>query len=313
MNIGITGANGFIGKMLVEKHLEIGNKVHILSRKETFSDDRVIVHVGDLLDQESLHAFVNNIDILYHCAAEIKNEALMQQVNVEGTRNLVQAASGKIKHWIQLSSVGIYGPIFNSIVSENQECHPNNEYEITKYAGDQIVLEAAKTKMFSYTIIRPSIVFGVDMVNKSLFDLIRTIDNGYYFFIGNKGASANYVTVEDVVEALLLAAENSQAVNKIFIVSNWCTIEEFVAIICNNLKKPFPKLRIPKSPMLLLAKFTSFVPNNPLTVSRIEAMSSTSVYSTKKIEDELQFKSILSIEKGLSMLVQKYLNSYRKK
>jgi nucleoside-diphosphate-sugar epimerase len=306
MNIGITGATGFIGELLVQKNIEMGNIVHILSRKNTFSNDKVIMHQGDLNNVESLVPFLQSLDILYHCAAEISDESMMKQTNVNGTLNLIEALKGKNLHWVQLSSVGIYGPISEGIVNENQSANPANEYEITKYASDQAVIAAANKGVFTYTIIRPSNVFGVSMRNKSIFDLVKAIDKGYYFFIGKRGASANYVTVEDVVESLILAAHNNAARNKTYIISNWCTIEEFVGVISSKLSKSIPWFRMPKSLLLVLAQLTAFMPRNPLTAGRVHALTNKTIYSTSKIERELGFKSVMSIQDGLAQLVSKY-------
>ncbi|MCR9183344.1 MAG: NAD-dependent epimerase/dehydratase family protein [Flavobacteriaceae bacterium] len=306
MEIGITGASGFIGNLLVKKHLKLGDKVHVLSRKNESNIKGVRFHSGNLLDIKSLDSFVENIDVLYHCAAEIKDESKMQSVNVEGTKNLISKSSGKIRHWVQLSSVGVYGPIYSGVVTEDYPYNPMNEYERTKLESDLLVLEASKNNIFTTSIIRPSNVFGSDMRNTSLFELIKSIDKGYYFFIGNKGASANYVTVDNVVEALYLAAINPNAINQIYNISSWCTIEDYIGIIAEQLKKPAPKLRIPIKPITFIAKITSIIPKNPLTLSRLNALTNRSVYSIKKIENELNYIPVKTIEQGIADIIKQY-------
>lgn len=306
IKIGITGANGFIGTLLANKHIALGDKVKILSRKDTTKLKDVQLCRGDLSNINSLHAFVNDIDILYHCAAEIIDESKMEVTNIFGTENLIKAASGKIKHWVQLSSVGVYGPIGKGLIRENQPYNPINAYEKSKLKSDLLVLEASKKQIFTTTIIRPSNVFGASMRNNSLFALIKTIDKGLYFFIGQKGASANYVTAENVIEALYLAATNSNAVNKIYNISDWSSIEDFIGIISKYLKKPVPKYRIPLKPIVLLAKVTSFIPKNPLTVSRLLALCNRSKYVVTKIEKELNYLQKNSCDDGLRALVQEY-------
>lgn len=306
MDIGITGANGFIGSLLVQKHLEFGDRVHVLSRNREAADDRVYNHFGDLLDLDSLNSFVSNIEVLYHCAAEINDESKMKAINIEGTRNLIKAASGKIRHWVQLSSVGVYGPVYHGIITEEQAYNPINEYEKTKLKSDLLILEATKNKVFTSTIVRPSIVFGDKMRNRSLYDLIATVDKGCYFFIGKKGASANYVPVENVIEVLYLSGTNPNAVNEIYNISEWCTMEYFIGIISEKLMKPIPKVRFPLKLLLFLAQITSFVPRNPLSISRVKALSNRSIYSTMKIEKGLGFKPKQTIEQGVENLIKRY-------
>ena len=97
------------------------------------------------------------------------------------------------------------------------------------------------------------------MRNESLFQLIRTIGNGLYFFVGSKGASANYVPVENVVEAIYLAGTNPNAKNKIYNISSWTTIENFIGNIAKELGKAEPKIRVSIIPIKLIAKINTFL------------------------------------------------------
>jgi nucleoside-diphosphate-sugar epimerase len=313
MKVAITGASGFIGKLLVDRHIQLGDEVNALSRNEIkhrLFNDKVKFFKGDLLDKESLSKFVENVDILYHCAAEIKDESRMSLSNVEGTKNLIQVASNKIKHWVQLSSTGVYGTIHSGIVNENQIYNPNNEYEKTKLESDFLVLGAAKNNTFTCTLIRPSNVFGQQMSNTSLFQLIKAIDKGIYIFIGPKGASANYVPVENVVEALYLAATNPKAQNQTYIISSWCTIEYFIGSIAQKLDKAPPRFRLSIAFIKFIAKLTSLVPRNPLTLSRVDALSNRSIFEIGKIESELGYKSLVSMEEAIEKLVLFYKKNY---
>ncbi|WP_310559550.1 NAD-dependent epimerase/dehydratase family protein [Flavobacterium sp.] len=312
MKIAITGATGFIGKLLIEKHIDLGDEVHVLTRKKLNHDNvkGLHFHIGDLSDAKSLILLLKNADVLYHCAAEIKDESIMNLVNVEGTKNLIKAATGQVKHWVQLSSTGVYGPLYSGIISENQAYNPINEYEKTKLESDFLVLEATNNSVFTSTIVRPSNVFGFQMTNQSIFQLVKSIDKGFYFFVGfEKGASANYVPVENVIEALYLAATNPKAKNGIYIISSWCTIEEFIGNISKSLDKPFPKFRIPLGFAKCLARATFFIPKNPLTVSRINALSNRVIYETNKIETELDYKPVVSTAETIKDLVEFYKKS----
>ena len=306
MIVGITGGSGFIGKMLVSRHLEVGDEVHVLSRKSNVSENNVIYHQGDLSDLESLEFFLKGIDVLYHCAAEISDDTRMVITNVEGTKNLLSVAAGEIKHWVQLSSVGVYGPIYSGVITELQDYNPVNLYEKTKLESDLLILEATNNNVFTSTIIRPSNVFGATMRNQSIFHLVKSIDLGLYFFIGKVGASANYVTAEDVVEALFLAGTNANAKNQIFNVSNYRKLEDFIGLIAEELGRSNPKFRVSKKLMVFFAKITSFIPRNPITASRINALTNRSIYSTDKIKSRLNFSSVYSVESGLKELIKEY-------
>lgn len=111
MVVGITGASGFVGSALLRRHVDAGDVVRCLSRRpKAVSHSGVQVFEGNLeRPDDALARFSDGLDVLYHCAAEVRDVRRMQAVNVEGVRALLRAAAGRIGRWVQLSSVGVYG------------------------------------------------------------------------------------------------------------------------------------------------------------------------------------------------------------
>ncbi|WP_034257960.1 NAD-dependent epimerase/dehydratase family protein [Altibacter lentus] len=309
MKIAVTGATGFVGRMLVKKHLQEGNHVHILSRKDLSQDNdfkKTTIHNGGLSDVTILKGFLKNTDVLYHCAAELLDTSKMVATNIDGTNNLIEAAKGNVKHWIQLSSVGVYGPVYYGTVTENQPCHPISLYEKTKLQADLNVIRDLNLINISFTIIRPSNIIGRSMTNQSVYKLIEMVDRKMFFYIGKKGAIVNYVPVDNVVQALFLAAINDNAKDQIFNVSSWDYIENFIGFVALELKKPIPKYRIPKKLAQVISLLLSIRNNNPLTESRINALTTKVIYSSNKIETFLNFSPVKSIESAISEMVEVY-------
>jgi nucleoside-diphosphate-sugar epimerase len=306
MIVAITGGTGFIGRGLVSRHLARGDKVRLLSRhpyNESGFSSSVEWHRGDLVDSANLQPFVDGADILYHCAGEIRNENRMEAVHVEGTDKLIKAAAGRISRWVQLSSVGAYGKHREGIISEEATLNPSGMYERTKVLSDELVEAAASGNAFQHVILRPSNVYGAEMRNRSLFSFISMIQKGWFFFIGKPGSSANYIHVDNVVEALALCGSLPQAAGRVYNLSDYCTMEKFVAAIANALCEPVPRMRVPEAPIYLLAKLLGNLPGVPLTESRVEALTSRAAYPINKIERELGYRHIVSMEKGLAELV----------
>ncbi|MDP1635431.1 MAG: NAD-dependent epimerase/dehydratase family protein, partial [Gallionellaceae bacterium] len=301
MNIEIASGTAFIGW-----HVPLGDRVRYLTRKEpAVTIPGAEVCIGDLSEPETLHGFVQGADVLYHCAAELRDAAAMEKTNVTGTANLLRAATGEIGRWVQLSSTGVYGAVRHGVVREDADIRPGNAYERSKAAADALVLAAADTQNLSCVLLRPSNVYGADMPNQSLFQLIRMIAKGLFFYIGPRGAMANYVHVENVVDALLACASATLPANgRAYIVSDHCPLEAFAGIIAAHLGKPAPRLRLPEMPVRALAVACGWLPGIPLKTSRIDALTNRTVYCTDRIEAELGFSNLLSMEAGLAELVR---------
>lgn len=307
MIIAITGGTGFIGRHLVRRHLALGDEVRYLTRQEPRPELKGAVPFAGHLNSSmaNLRSFLSGADVLYHCAAELREEDRMHSTNVEGTANLLDAARGEVKRWVQLSSTGVYGNPRHMEVSEDSAINPINAYEKSKAAADEMVsAEAAKLKM-EFAILRPSNVYGVDMPNQSLFQLIRMIEKGVFFYIGKTGAVANYIHVENVVDALLLCAKAALPANgRVYIVSEHCRLEEFVEIVAAALHRPSPRMRLPEALIRGLAAIGSRLGRLPLTQSRIDALTNTTVYRSDRIRLELGYHPRITMQEGIAELAR---------
>lgn len=303
--VAITGGRGFIGRRLALAHLAQGDTVRILSRQNPEParlSDAVEWHHGDLTRLAELQTFADGADILYHCAGEIRDESRMKAVHVDGTGLLIHAARGRIARWVQLSSVGAYGTQRDGVITEQAALKPAGVYEVTKAESDALVEAAITDGAFEGVILRPSNVYGADMPNQSLFGLIAMIRRGWFFYIGPSGASANYIHVENVVEALMRCGCAPHVSGRVFNLSDHRTIEQFVAIMAVALGCPTPNVRLPESPVRLTARLLGRFRGFPLTEARVDALTGRAVYSNDKIERELGYRHVVSMEEGLKEL-----------
>lgn len=310
MIVAITGATGFIGKKLVARHLALGDEVRVLSRRQAseseFSESARWFR-GDLCDSSDIMEFVDGADVLYHCAAELRDASRMEAVTVGGTAKLIAAASGKVGRWVQLSSVGAYGPVRTGIVTEDSPEHPRGPYERTKTQADELVREAGAAGAFAYAMLRPSTVFGNDMPNQSLVQWVGAIQRGLFFYIGKRGAMVNYVHVDSVLDALLLCATSEGARNRLYIVSEEMEIERFVGLICQTLGRPAPGFRMPEGVARVASAVGGLLGGRfPLTQSRIDALTGRAVYSSSKLATELGYVPSVPLEAGLRSFVENW-------
>lgn len=317
--VAVTGATGFIGSKLVDLLLETGDQVRILTRRDPSKipfAKSVQIFSGDISSRETnLRAFADGVDALYHCAGEVNDPARMVAVNVDGTRRLLEAASGRVGRWIQLSSVGAYGPRSDGMVTEETPEAPQGIYETTKTESDRLVREAERTGQIQAVVLRPSNVYGPKMTNPYLHQLIWAIRNRLFFFIGQPGASANYIHVQNVAEALISCGRLPQAKGHLYNLSDYRTLEQFVEIVLEASSRKPPRMRVPELPIRFLVSTIGFLPGFPLTRSRLDVLVNRCIYNNDKIQRELGYAHKVSMEDGLRemILLKKYTSQREKK
>ena len=293
MLVAITGGSGFIGRALVQKHIDKGDQVRVLTRNPRKLPNRVEGVVGDLSDPHSdLEKFVEGVDLIYHCAGELTDETQMLKLHIGGTRRLVDAARDQVKRWVQLSSVGAYGVCRNGTVTEASSENPSGIYEQTKAAADTIVRESS----IPFAILRPSNVFGSTMPNQSLFQLIEMVRKGMFFNIGRPGAIANYVHVDDVVEALTQLGSNDRAAGNVYIISQNIETDAMIQAFADGLGVERHLYRVPEWPLRLAVSVFGGLLRFPLTHSRMDALTCRCLYDSTKLQRELVFEFAAPLE-----------------
>lgn len=308
----VTGGNGFIGRRVVDLCLDAGWAVRILTRKEpsVYSSNKTNVSFfqGDLSNPENdFTDFLSNVDFVFHCAAELENESVMESIHCAGTARLLAAVPSDLVRWIQLSSVGVFGPKRAGIINEQTEYSPIGVYEKTKLLADELVEKSAAEKGIQFSLIMPSIVFGNDMPNQSIKSLAQVIERKLFFYIGDNQAVVNYVSADDVARALIMAAVSEKAINKKYILSQHVPLTDMVAALARGVKVEPPRFRIPENVVRLFLRL-SRGGIGPLTDTRVDALTSHAVYSSDRINIELGFSYSQSLLSGF----QEYASSIRR-
>ena len=318
MQACITGANGFIGQSIVTALYRQGFSIRVLTRRPDCSfPDGIQVVRGDLSTPDCpVEKFLMGCEIVFHCAGEIHDISSMQSLHVDGTQYLLQAVlkesakNQKKIHWVQLSSVGVYGrpeggTYRDRIVTENTYPCPIGEYETTKAMADDLVIQASNAGLMTYSILRPSNVFGEMMPNQSLRGLVSMVKRGLFFYIGEPGAIATYIHVDDVTTAMMECALNPKARGRIYNLSNDCLLEDLIKHIASILGVRSPWMRVPETLARNAVGIFEGRMNIPLTQSRIDALINNTRYPADKIISELGFRFTKPMPTSVEELIKK--------
>ena len=224
----VTGATGLVGSNLCRYLISKGENVYALHRKTSRFDLLTDVYKdinwieGDLQDPLLLSEVCELVDVVYHAAAKVsyqkKEIDLMYACNVEGTRNLVDAALyGEVKKLLYVSSIAALGKLSKPKTIINEQNEPeswNSKYGHSKYLGELEVWRA-QAEGLSTVIINPSVIIGGGYWHTNSGKLFRQIKNGFpYYSNGGTG----FVDVRDVVKIMHQLMHSTIAENR-FVVS----------------------------------------------------------------------------------------------
>jgi dihydroflavonol-4-reductase len=262
MKCFVTGASGFIGANLVHELNVRGHRVKALLRES--SDRRGLkgadyeTVAGDLSDKARLTAAMDGCDWCFHVAASyhlwLPNYAPMYAANVEGTRNMIEAAAeAGCSRIVYTSTVGCIGlpEKVNGKVEPTDETTPvsgaqmSNHYKKSKWQAEVVARELAE-KGLPVVIVNPSAPIGPRDVKptptgKVIVDFLNRKMPAYL------DTGLNWAHVRDVAVGHILAAEKG-GIGERYILGNAegnLTMKEAFAILQEITGVPAPKMRIP--------------------------------------------------------------------
>lgn len=254
----VTGATGFIGAHVVRKLAERGEPVRVLLRKNSNQRNlqglKLELAYGDLTDAESVRRAMAGCRYVYHAAADYRlwapDPAVLYQVNVRGTRNVLEAARATgVERVIYTSSVGVLGIPRNG-ASGTEETpvelkHMIGHYKRSKFLAETEVMAAAKAGL-PVVVVNPSTPVGsMDLkptpTGQVIVDFLNNRMPAYI------DTGLNLVDVEDVAAGHLLAMEKGRIGERYILGHRNVTLKEMLEILAKISGKPAPKFRLPRA------------------------------------------------------------------
>jgi nucleoside-diphosphate-sugar epimerase len=227
----VTGATGFIGGHLAQRLHAQGQQLRLLARDPSRLAPELVRHceivIGDLRQPQTLPAAVEQVELIFHCAANVRTWDRRTEYfasNVAGLEHLLRAieASGhRPRRFVHLSSVDVYGFPKLPASEESPMRSRGYGYGDSKIAAENVLVQQVRRMGLDTVILRPCNVMGpgspfISRIGAELASgLMLKIDGGHY--------DCGYTPIDTLIDVLLWAADAANASGRIF---NVCGMEK---------------------------------------------------------------------------------------
>lgn len=319
----VTGGTGFLGSTLIKK-LTDDNQSVVATKRTTSTIPFSLREIStvkwidvDIVDYYSLVDHFKGIREVYHCAAMIsyqgRDAKQMNEVNIEGTKNIITLCIEQQARLIHVSSIAALG--FNKHgkpITEQDKWEydkQDSNYSLSKYKAELEVWRGI-IEGLDAVIVNPSLIMGASAGKNGSGAIFNLVNKGLPIYtLGSIGI----VDVEDVAEAMIILMKRTDIQSERFILnSENISNKELLDKIATLLNKKAPTIKA-KKPLLGLAwriaKVLAFFKGGQpfLTKETAQAASSKLEYSNEKILKtiDLTFKPI---DLTLLEIAQTYTN-----
>jgi UDP-glucose 4-epimerase len=277
MKVLVTGASGFVGSALVEflsKISDISVVAMVRSSLDVTLNTNVEYRVAEICAAGEISIFLEDIDVVVHLAGRvhIMNDKSsdpykeFRRVNTKGTISLAQlSAKSGVKRFIFLSTIKVNGDSneLTSAFSVHSSPKPSDPYSASKYEAELGLQKIASNSTLSYTIIRPTIVYGPG-VKGNLSTLIKLLK--LRLPIPLKGLNKNrrsMVGIDNLVSLISVCIKHPNALNQLFLVSDNDDISTayLIKLLGKSIDRPPIMFSFPVKILALLADILGFKEN----------------------------------------------------
>ncbi len=312
----ITGGAGFLGINLARYLMSRGYKIVSLDIAEfTYPErDQVTIHTGDIRDKAAVNSAMQGVNIVVHTAAALPlySEADIFSTDIEGTRNILEAArTHSVERVIQISSTAVYGVPDHHPLYETDKMIGVGAYGKAKIDAEK-VCEEYRAKGMCVPIIRPKSFIGAERLGVfALFYDWAKSGRGFPM-IGSGNNRYQLLDVDDLCEAITLCMTlDRDVVNDTFNIGakEFTTMrEDYQAVLdfAGFHKKIVP---LPAAPVILGLKFLEALKLSPLYAWVYETASKDSFVSIEKAETKLGYKPKYSNKDALIRNYKWYLEN----
>jgi len=233
MKILITGGAGFVGSHLCEKYTKAGHTVvcydnflsgNLMNIRYLLNYHNFKLVRGDIRDFVQLEKAMNNVDVVFHLAAQIHVDRsyveprLTYEINVIGTQNVLELARAHdVKKVIYASTSEVYGSAQYAPIDEKHPLNAPHPYGASKIAADRMCYAYMKTYGMDLSILRFFNIFGPRQRDVGYGGVIsiftrRVLNNTSPFIYGDGLQTRDYTYIDDAVNAYDLVLNYNQPI-----------------------------------------------------------------------------------------------------
>ena len=322
MKITVTGGTGCLGRPLVQKLIANGASLKFLALPNdpsiTDLDKKIEFITGDLNSPDALDLLCMNCDVVFHLAGKVhsvpgtkEEKQEFYQVNVEGTRNLLEAAKkNRVKRIVFYSTVGVYGKDADFHGDELSPCQPKSVYAESKYLAEQLVLNSSNNGGPEGVVLRFPVVYG-PLDRGNMAKLIKTIHSRLFFYFGDGNCLRSMISSKNAAEAAVRAAIEPKAANEIYCVTDGrdYPMNELVDSVCHALGISWRPFHVPVSLTELAGRFGdvlrkwAHVPF-PIDSEKVRKLSRPLTFSCEKAKRVLGYEPVETLDEGIRREVE---------
>ncbi len=262
----VTGATGALGPSIVAALHQGGYAVRTLALGSAPADllpAAVERYTGDITDRSTVEAAVEGVEAVVHMAALLHvlnpSSALRSQyerINVQGTRNVVDAARrAGVRRLVFFSTIAVYGPGHGRLLDETTSPCPDSFYAQTKLAAEPFVLDALGADRRPIgVVLRLAAVYGA-RIKGNYQRLVQALARHRFVPIGRGENRRTLIYDHDVARAVLVALQHPAAAGRLYNLTDGQVypLQAIIRAICVALGQPAPRLRLPGTPTRLAA------------------------------------------------------------
>ena len=323
MKVLVTGATGFTGGHLAQYLVERGDDVRALVRPKSRARfeasplaNRMIACEGDLMDPSSVRAAADGVDVVYHIAATYREagqpDAAYRAINVDGTRNVLEAAkAGGVRRVVHCSTGGVHGDIANPPANEESPFNPGDVYQETKLAAELLAREFGSQNNLDVVVVRPIGIYGPG--DRRFLTMFRGLARGHFPMIGDGTPFYHLTFIDDLVEGFRLCGTVPSARGRTYIIAGprYTTLEKLVQMVAKELNVAPPRLHLPVWPFWTAGLLCELVcvplhVEPPIFRRRVDFYTKSRAFDTMRARKELGYVPRVDLDEGIRRTARWY-------